>query len=194
MHIKILIKTVAILQVIIALFHLGCGVFAVYLGELPSAKAFFTSGAILVVACSIMLLWLRDVKPQTLGTKDGFVLVTASWLGAVFAGALPYFISGSVPTFADAVFETISGLSTTGASIITDIEALPKSILFWRSLTHWLGGMGIVVLAVAILPLLGIGGMQLISAEAPGPTVDKITPRITETAKYLWYIDRKSVV
>ncbi|MGE4318354.1 MAG: TrkH family potassium uptake protein [Deferribacterales bacterium] len=188
MHLKLIIKTVAILQGIIALFHLLCGGMGFYFKEHTAYTAFFTSGILLITACSVMLFWLKDEKPQTLGTKDGFVLVTASWVGAVFAGALPYFISGVVPTFADAVFETISGLSTTGASIITDIEALPKSILFWRSLTHWLGGMGIVVLAVAILPLLGIGGMQLISAEAPGPTVDKITPRITETAKYLWYI------
>lgn len=188
MHYKLIIKTVAILQIIIGFFHLDCAALAVYFNEAGSAKAFMISGASLFFACSLVIFWLKDIKPQTLGTKDGFVLVTASWLGAVFAGALPYFISGSVPTFADAVFETISGLSTTGASIMPDIEAMPKSILFWRSLTHWLGGMGIVVLAVAILPLLGIGGMQLISAEAPGPTVDKITPRITETAKYLWYI------
>jgi len=86
------------------------------------------------------------------------------------------------------VFETMSGFTTTGASILSDIESLPSSILFWRSLTHWLGGMGIVVLTVAVLPLLGIGGLQLIKAEAPGPTVDKITPRITETAKILWLI------
>ena len=188
MHYRIIAKTVAILQMIIAGFHILCGVLALSFHENSSALAFFSSGALLVFGCTIVLFWLRDIKPQTLSTKDGFVLVTASWVGAVLAGALPYYISGSIPAFTDALFETVSGFSTTGASILTDIEALPKSILFWRSLTHWLGGMGIVVMAVAILPLLGIGGMQLISAEAPGPTVDKITPRITETAKYLWYI------
>ena len=102
--------------------------------------------------------------------------------------ALPFYISGAIPNFSEAFFETVSGFSTTGATILTDIESLPKSMLFWRSLTHWLGGMGIIVLAVAVLPLLGVGGLQLLKAEAPGPTVDKISPRISETAKTLWGI------
>ena len=105
-----------------------------------------------------------------------------------FTGSLPYFISGYIPLFTDAFFETISGYSTTGSSILTDIESMPKGILFWRSATHWIGGMGIIVLTVAILPLLGIGGMQLFMAEAPGPSADKMHPRITETAKRLWLI------
>jgi trk system potassium uptake protein TrkH len=111
-------------------------------------------------------------------------------------GALPFVISGVLPSYTDAVFETMSGLTTTGATIFGGatssgfanpaIESLPMSILFWRSLAHWLGGMGIIVLTVAILPLLGVGGMQLFQAESPGPTTDKLTPRVQETAKYLW--------
>jgi len=101
---------------------------------------------------------------------------------------LPYIFSDAIPDITNAFFETISGYTTTGASILDDIEALPEGILFWRSLTHWIGGMGIIVLAIAILPLLGIGGMQLFAAEAPGPNADKLHPRITDTAKRLWFI------
>ena len=104
------------------------------------------------------------------------------------SGTLPYVFSGSISNFTNAFFETISGYTTTGASILDDIEAMPYGILFWRSLTHWIGGMGIIVLAIAILPLLGIGGMQLFAAEAPGPSADKLHPRITDTAKRLWLI------
>src|SRR5690606_2904715 len=100
----------------------------------------------------------------------------------------PYVISEAIPGFTNAFFETMSGYTTTGASILNDIETIPKSVLFWRSLTHWIGGMGIIVLAIAILPLLGIGGMQLFAAEAPGPSADKLKPRITDTAKRLWLI------
>jgi len=188
MHYKAIIKIIAILQVVIAAFHLICGAMAVYFKEANAAYSFFLSGVLLIGIGVSALRILIDERPKNLSTKDGFLLVTASWVVAVLIGAIPYHLSEAVPTYADAVFETISGFSTTGASVISDIEALPRSIIFWRSLTHWLGGMGIVVLAVAILPLLGIGGIQLIQAEAPGPTVDKLTPRITETAKYLWYI------
>ena len=101
---------------------------------------------------------------------------------------LPYLLSGAISSIPDAFFETISGYSTTGSSILTDIESMPRGILFWRSATHWIGGMGIIVLTIAILPLLGIGGMQLFMAEAPGPSADKLHPRITDTAKRLWLI------
>ncbi len=123
----------------------------------------------------------HDLRP-----KEGFAVVTLSWVSFSLFGALPFFISGFVPSFTDAFFETMSGFTTTGATILTDIEALPHGLLFWRSLTHWLGGMGIIVLSLAILPFLGVGGMQLFRAEVPGPTADKLTPRITETAKILW--------
>ncbi len=120
--------------------------------------------------------------------RDGFLIVATGWLSMVTFGTLPYLLSGAIPTFTDAFFETMSGMTTTGASILTDIEAQPEGILFWRSLTQWIGGMGIIVLTVAIFPLLGIGGVELFTAEAPGPTSDKIHPRIQETAKRLWLI------
>lgn len=120
--------------------------------------------------------------------KEGYIIVTFGWLALTFSGMLPYLFSGAIPAITNAFFETISGYTTTGASILDDIEVLPEGILFWRSLTHWIGGMGIIVLAIAILPLLGIGGMQLFAAEAPGPNADKLHPRITDTAKRLWLI------
>jgi len=120
--------------------------------------------------------------------KEGYIIVTFGWIVMSLSGMLPYVFSGAIPDITNAFFETISGYTTTGASVVDDIEALPKGILFWRSLTHWIGGMGIIVLAIAILPLLGIGGMQLFAAEAPGPSSDKLHPRITDTAKRLWLI------
>lgn len=123
-----------------------------------------------------------------LRAKDGFVIVTGGWLLFAALGALPFYLSGFIPSYTDAFFETMSGFTTTGASILTDIEALPHGLLFWRSFTHWLGGMGIILLSLAILPLLGIGGMQLFKAEVPGPSPDKLSPRIRETAKLLWAV------
>ena len=123
-----------------------------------------------------------------LNKRDGYLVVTMGWLGMSLFGTLPYLISGEIPSFTDAFFETLSGFTTTGASILNDIESMSKGILMWRSLTQWIGGMGIIVLTVAILPILGIGGMQLFVAEAPGVTPDKLKPRITDTAKRLWLI------
>lgn len=135
---------------------------------------------------------------QELRIREGFLVVSFTWLFLSLVGALPFVISGILPSYTDAVFETMSGLTTTGATIMggatsdgfqnPQIESLPKSFLFWRSLAHWLGGMGIIVLSLAILPLLGVGGMQLFQAESPGPTTDKLTPRVQETAKLLWGI------
>ncbi len=124
---------------------------------------------------------LRELRP-----KESFLIVTAGWLLFAVIGALPFTISGFIPSYTDAFFETMSGFTTTGASILTNIEALPHGLLFWRSFTHWLGGMGIILLSLAILPLLGVGGMQLFKAEVPGPTHDKLTPRIKNTANLLW--------
>jgi trk system potassium uptake protein TrkH len=118
----------------------------------------------------------------------GFLLVFLAWIAVCLAGALPYYCSGYIAGFTDAVFESVSGFTTTGATVLHDVEALPRPLLFWRALTHWLGGMGIVVLTVALLPLLGAGGFQLVKAEAPGPEKEKITPRITLTARILWLL------
>lgn len=136
------------------------------------------------------LIWYltRQKSKAHINKREGFLVVSLSWFVTSFFGTLPFIISGAIPSFTDAFFETMSGFTTTGATILTDIEVLPKGILFWRSMTHWVGGMGIIVLSVAVLPFLGIGGMQLYSAEMPGITKDKLHPRITETAKRLWGI------
>ena len=123
---------------------------------------------------------------KDLGYRDGFAVVVFSWLGLAFLGALPYYFCGKMPLFADCFFESMSGFTTTGATVLSQVEILPKSLLFWRSMTHWLGGMGIIVLSLAILPLLGVGGMQLFQAEMPGPTKDRLAPRIQDTARILW--------
>ena len=118
--------------------------------------------------------------------KDGFLIVSLIWITASIFGAIPYILSGVFKNPIDALFESISGFTTTGASVIKNVEILPHGILFWRNFTQWLGGMGIIVLGIAILPRLAVGGMQLMSLEAPGPTTEKLTPRIAETAKKLW--------
>lgn len=120
--------------------------------------------------------------------REGYIVVSLGWLAMTLFGAIPFVVHGSIPNFTDAFFETMSGFTTTGASILNDIESMPHGLLFWRSFTQWLGGMGFIVLSLAILPILGIGGMQLFVAEVPGPTKDKIHPRVRETAKRLWGI------
>ncbi len=149
----------------------------------------FVIAIVLSAAAGIALrLAGRRAKAKEVGIRDGFAVVSFAWALLSVFGALPFYLSGveAFGSFTDSYFETISGLTTTGSSILTDIESLPNGLLFWRSLTHWLGGMGIVVLAVAIFPALGVGGYQLYRAEAAGPTTERLSPRIAETAKLLW--------
>ncbi len=160
--------------------------FSVYHKE--DAKWGILNAGIVTVITGLLLYFLNKPKSTNIKKKDGYLIVTLGWLILSLTGMLPYLFSGTIPSVADAFFETISGYSTTGSSILTDIESMPKGILFWRSATHWIGGMGIIVLTIAILPLLGIGGMQLFMAEAPGPSADKLHPRITDTAKRLYLI------
>ncbi|MFH0764982.1 MAG: potassium transporter TrkG, partial [Calditrichota bacterium] len=143
----------------------------------------------LITAAGGGILFYVGRRRRDISLRDGFAVVTIGWLMMAFFGALPFYLSGAMPDFADAFFESMSGFTTTGASILgphNPIESLPHGILFWRSLTHWIGGMGIILLSLAILPLLGVGGMQLYRAEVPGPTKDKLTPRIRDTAEILW--------
>ncbi len=146
------------------------------------------SAGILTITIGLLLWFFNRNAPKDIQKRDGYLIVTLGWLMLTLTGSLPYLFTGTITSFPDAIFETISGYSTTGASVLTDIEGVAKGVLFWRSATHWIGGMGIIVLTVAILPLLGIGGMQLFVAEAPGPSTDKLHPRITQTAKRLWLI------
>jgi len=146
------------------------------------------SGLITGLTGLVFLLLSGKSEKTNIGKREGYIIVSFTWIIISLYGSLPFIISGAIPSFTDAFFETISGFTTTGASVLTDIESLPKGILFWRSLTHWIGGMGIVVLSVAILPFLGIGGQQMFVAEMPGVQHDKLHPRITQTAKRLWAI------
>ena len=157
-----------------------------------SALPILYSALISLTVGSLLFLqygsWKKGKKSRELSIKDGYGIVGFSWIAASLTGALPFLISGAIPSFSLAFFESASGLTTTGSTILSNIEALPRGILFWRSFLHWLGGMGIIVLSVAILPYLGLGGMQLFKAESPGPTKDKLQPRIQVTAKLLWSV------
>ena len=141
-----------------------------------------------MVTSLVVGLLLAAAKPKNkkLGVKEGFLVVAFGWIAACIIGALPFYWSGSVPTFVDAFFETVSGFTTTGATVIQNIEIIPKGILFWRSFTHWLGGMGILVLTLAVMPALGVGAIQLFRAETPGPVADKISPKMKDTAVILY--------
>lgn len=147
-----------------------------------------SAAGMLVLLAGLVMMFLTRGHSKEIRTREGFIVVSFGWVLLSLSGALPYTFSGAIPSFTNAFFETVSGYTTTGATILTDIEVIPKGILLWRSLTHWIGGMGIIVLAIAVLPMLGIGGMQLFSAESPGPSADKLKPRITDTAKRLWFI------
>ncbi|WP_338732867.1 TrkH family potassium uptake protein [Mangrovimonas cancribranchiae] len=142
----------------------------------------------LTILTGLLVMFKTKSHKKEMNKREGYIVVGLGWVIMSLSGTLPYVFSGAIPSFTNAFFETMSGYTTTGASILNDIEAIPEGILFWRSLTHWIGGMGIIVLAIAVLPLLGIGGMQMFAAEAPGPNADKLHPRITDTAKRLWLI------
>lgn len=184
---KVIINIQGALLMFIGGFMLLCLLVSFFYDQSAWEAILAASGVSFTVG---LTTWLatRKQKNKELKSKDGYLVVTLNWLLMSFFGSLPYVFSGTIPSYPDAFFESISGFTTTGATILTDIEALPKDILFWRSLTQWIGGMGIIVLAVAILPILGIGGMQLFIAEAPGVTPDKLKPRIRDTAKRLWLL------
>ena len=143
-----------------------------------------------IVLCLVVGFALTFSQPsnKVVYAREGFVTVALSWILMSIFGAFPFVFSGNIPNFIDAFFETVSGFSTTGASILTDVEALPKSLLMWRSLTHWIGGMGVLVFLMAILPLSGSGNLYLLKAESPGPSVSKLVPKVRSTAMLLYGI------
>ncbi|TMM29506.1 TrkH family potassium uptake protein [Polaribacter aestuariivivens] len=183
---KIIFRFLGITAILNGLFMFIAVPFSVYYNE-PEKWGILNAG-IITVFIGVLLYIVNKPKHTNIHKKEGYLIVTLGWLILSFTGMLPYLLSGAIPSVTNAFFETISGYSTTGSSILTDIDNMPKGILFWRSATHWIGGMGIIVLTIAILPLLGIGGMQLFMAEAPGPSADKLHPRITDTAKRLYLI------
>ncbi len=184
MHPKGVIWTIGML----ATFYGGCMIIpamvAMYYDAGHTAE-FLEAGAI-VVLLGMGMIRFGGGAPERLSHRDGFLIVALAWLMLALIGAVPFWTTGTLPSVVDAMFESTSGLTTTGATVISGLDQLPHSILLWRSMQEWLGGMGIIVLAVAVMPLLGVGGMQLFRAETPGPVKDKLTTRVSETAKVLW--------
>ena len=169
------------------------GLAAIQLVPLAAAFSFgepaLPYAASAIAACVVGLAMALGSRPahRRMRSRDGFLVVSAAWLIASAFGSLPYVFTETVGGI-DAIFESVAGFTTTGSTVMSQIEAAPKALLLWRSLTQWLGGMGIILFAVALMPLLGVGGMQLFKAEVPGPVADKLTPRIAATARRLWLI------
>jgi trk system potassium uptake protein TrkH len=186
---------VGALAILLGVNMLPAVAWGVYFAEYKAVWSLLASMAISLALGVAMILLFRG-KRASVGPREGFAVAALSWVVLAGLGALPFYIGGHIPSYIDSYFETMSGLTTTGASVLTcgggaaptDIESVPQCILFWRSYTHWLGGMGIIVLSLALLPLLGVGGMQAYRAEVPGPTADKLVPRVRQTTKLLWGI------
>lgn len=193
---KVIFNLIGMLMLINSLFMLLCVPVALYYGEEIYKSMFFSF--LITAALGAAAYFGTKNAPKKVNRRDGYLIVSAGWVCLILSGSLPYFLA--IPYLSDQIlqinhidvtnifFETIGGYTTTGATIFSDVEILPKGLLFWRSLTQWIGGMGIIVLTIAILPLLGIGGMQLFVVEAPVISADKIHPRITDTAKRLWFV------
>lgn len=187
-QLRLILRPIIFINLLLSVLMVLCGVYGLLNHEREAAVSFFQSTAFAIVLSIIMGMFSKSREKKIITIRSGFVLVVLVWIFTCFIGAVPYYLSGSIPKIVDALFESVSGFTTVGASILTDIESLPSSILLWRALTHWIGGGGIVVLSVAILPLLGIGGTHLMQAETTGVTKEKLTPRITQTAKYIWIL------
>lgn len=158
----------------------------IYDGSSVFMPFIYTMVITVILGLSLTKFFVHD--SFRLKVRDGFLIVSLCWILSCFVGAVPFMVTGAIPSLADAFFESCSGFSTTGASILSDIEALPKGLLFWRSFTHWIGGLGILVITIALLPSLGIGGQNIAVSETPGPALDKITPKMSDTAKTLLVI------
>lgn len=162
------------------------GIVSLIYGEYNTAKVILTI-AILLAAFGFIFT-LKKPRRLDIFAKDGLFIVGIAWITFSLLGALPFYFTGSINSYVNAVFETVSGFTTTGSTILTDIESLPNGILFWRSFTHWIGGMGVLVFVLAIIPLAGSRSMNIMKAEVPGPTVDKLVPKTKQTAKILYFI------
>lgn len=180
---EVILNYIGRILIIIGIAMLTSIIWAIYFNE--DVLRSILSAALITIFSGVFLSFIYRHNSE-INYREGFAIVSLGWLSASLFGSLPFVFSGYFPTFADAFFETVSGFTTTGSSILTDIEALPYSLLFWRSLTQWLGGMGIMALFVAIIVSMGVRANQIFRAEVPGPISEKISPRIRETAKLLW--------
>ncbi len=187
LNLLVIVQIMGILLVFNGAFMSVSALTSWYYDETVVLSQLVTAFLVVVIVGILMMFFSRN-HPKDIGKKEGYLIVTTGWIIMALSGSLPYLMTGTISGFTNAFFETISGYTTTGATILEDIEVMPKGVLMWRSLTHWIGGMGIIVLTIAILPMFGIGGMQLFTAEAPGISTDKLKPRITDTAKRLWLI------
>ena len=186
---------VGALAVLFGLNMLPAVAWGVYFGETEAVMSLLWSMVISISVGLAAVAAFRKYRTNA-GPREGFAVAAIGWITLAALGALPFYIGDYIPSYIDSYFETMSGLTTTGASVLTsnggelptDIESLPNCILFWRSYTHWIGGMGIIVLSLALLPMLGVGGMQIYRAEVPGPMADKLVPRVRQTTKLLWSI------
>ena len=176
-------RVLGIILLIESILMLPALAISLYQGTYDSQAFLFT---ILVAGLVGFVLSRNKKHSRQISTRDGLAVVSLGWIFASLVGAMPLYFSGALPSFIDSFFEIVSGFTTTGATVIKNVEALPDSILFWRSFTHWIGGMGILVFTVALLPALGVGGFQIFKAESPGPVAGKIAPRIKDTAKILY--------
>ena len=181
---KIIYKIIGTLLYIEAALLLLCAIFPICYGE-DDLNGFLYAVVITAIAGTILFVTGRGAEKHT-SRKDGYIIVSVSWVIFSLFGMLPYYISGYIPNVTNAFFETMSGFTTTGASILNNIESFPHGLLFWRSMTQWIGGLGIVFFTIAVLPIFGAGGIQLFAAEATGPTHNKLHPRIGVTAKWIW--------
>jgi len=185
MNYRIILKSLGILLICEAVAILIALSVSAFYGEPETISFLYTFLIIIVIGAPLSTIKSRN---ENFFPKDGFAVVGIGWLAISVLGSLPFYISGSIPSLPDSLFESISGFTTTGASILTDIESMPKGILFWRSFTHWMGGMGVLMLALAILPSAGAKTLHMMKAEAPGPSPGKLVPRIGQTAKILYGI------
>lgn len=185
MNLRIVLRSLGMLLVCESLALVPSTLVALLYGDGDFTSFLLTIG--LVLCAGLPLLFIKP-KSKNIYARDGFAIVALGWLLISFFGALPFYFSQAIPSFVDCFFESSSGFTTTGSSILNVIEGLPRGILFWRSFTHWVGGMGILVLTIAILPSLGVGSMQVMKAESPGPVVGKIVPKLGHTAKILYSI------
>lgn len=187
LNIRLVFKLLGFLLFLESLGMIISGIVALLYGG-EDTKWIALSAAITSASGLILYLIGKEADRRNIGKREGYFFVTMSWILFSFFGLLPFYLGGYVNTITDAFFETMSGFTTTGSTILTQIEILPHGILFWRSFIQWLGGMGIILLSLAIMPLLNMGNMHLFAAEVPGPTVDKLQPRIINTARILWFL------
>jgi len=187
MNLRAILNVIGIALIFISLFMIVPVIVSVSYKQ-PDTIPLATSFVITLVSGAMLYLSTRKHKREEIRHREAFIIVTFTWLMSSLFGSIPFMLTETLHSFTDAFFESMAGFTTTGATVLNDIEAIPKGVLFWRSMTQWIGGMGIIVFAIAVLPMLGTGGMQLFKAEVPEISVDKLRPRFIDTAKALWFI------